>query len=81
MKQLDENEHFQDLKMTKRKLLSEVARIYDPVGFAAAFIIRLKIGLQELWQIGIDWDDEIPEELQNEWIQFFKEMKELNSIS
>ena len=76
MNQLDENEHFLELKMTKRKLLSEVARIYDPVGFAEAFIIRLKIGLQELWQIGIDWNDEIPEELQNEWIQFFKEMED-----
>ena len=43
MKQLDMNEHFQELKMTKRKLLSEVARIYDPVGFAAAFIIRLRL--------------------------------------
>ena len=36
--------------MTKRKILSTVARIFDPVGFAAPFIIRAKIGIQQLWQ-------------------------------
>ena len=44
------------VKMTKRTLLSQVARFYDPIGFAAAFDIRAKIGLQELWQIGLHWD-------------------------
>ena len=33
------------VKMTKRTLLSQVARFYDPIGFAAALVIR---GLQEL---------------------------------
>ena len=36
------------MKKTKRKILSEVARIYDPIGFAATFIVRVKIGLQKL---------------------------------
>ena len=76
----DENEHFKELKMTKRNLLSEIAKIYDPIGFAAAFIIRLKIGLQKLWQIGIDWDDEIPQELQSDWVELFMEMKNINNI-
>lgn len=46
--------------MTKKILLSQVARFYDPIGFAAAFIIGAKIGLQELWQIGLHWDDKLP---------------------
>ena len=48
------------VKMTKKILLSQVARFYDPIGFAAAFIIRAKIGLQELWQTGLHWDDKLP---------------------
>ena len=39
------------VKLTKRTPLSQVARFYDPIGFTAAFLIRAKIGLQELWQI------------------------------
>ena len=30
------------IKMVKRTLLSQVARFYDPIGFAAAFVIRAK---------------------------------------
>ena len=29
--------------MTKRKILSQVACMYNPIGFAAAFIVRAKI--------------------------------------
>jgi len=68
-------------KVTKRKVLSRVARIYDPIGFASAFLIRAKIGLQQLWQRGIDWDDELPEDMQANWVKLFEEMKELNNVS
>ncbi|KAK3739287.1 hypothetical protein QZH41_007134 [Actinostola sp. cb2023] len=68
-------------KVTKRKVLSRVARIYDPIGFASAFLIRAKIGLQQLWQRGIDWDDELPEDMQANWVNLFEEMKELNNVS
>ena len=47
-------------KLTKRVLLTQVAQVYDPLGLAAAFLIRAKIGLQELWQVGVDWDEEPP---------------------
>ena len=35
------------IKMAKRTLLSQVARFYDPIGFAAALIC-------------LHWDDELP---------------------
>lgn len=66
--------------MTKRMLFSQVARFYDPIGFAAAFVITAKIRMQELWQIGLDWDDELPYSVQENWIQLFKEMQELDKI-
>ncbi|KAK3736377.1 hypothetical protein QZH41_006148 [Actinostola sp. cb2023] len=67
--------------MTKRMILSQVARIYDPIGFAAAFIIRMKIGMQQLWQLGLDWDEELPPEVQNKWISLLQEMEELDNVS
>ena len=65
------------MKMMKRRILSQVARIYDPIGSAAAFIVRAKIGLQKLWQKGLDWDDEVhvPPAVQKSWVSLFQEMK------
>ena len=68
------------VKTTKRTLLSQVACFYDLIGFAAAFVIRAKISLQEQWQIGLHWEDKLPCDVQEKWIQFFKEMKELDKI-
>ncbi len=33
-----------------REYPRQVARIYDPIGLAAPYLVRAKIGLQELWQ-------------------------------
>ena len=38
----------QGKRLTKRMILSQIARIFDPLGFAAAFIVKAKIGMQHL---------------------------------
>ena len=68
-------------KWTTRSILSQIARIYDPVGLAAAFLIRAKTGLQELWQEGYEWDQDLPAAVQQKWLNLFKEVKELNKVS
>ena len=70
-----------EIKLTKIVLLSQVARIYDPVGFAAAFLIRAKMEMQALWQAGVDWDKDAPPTVRSKWIELFKEIKELNKIT
>ena len=62
-------------------ILSQVARILDPIGFASAFLIRAKIGLQELWRQGFEWDEDFSSTVQQKWITFFRELKELNKVS
>ena len=51
-------QHQPKIKLTKRLLLSQIARIYDHVRFAAAFLIRAKTGMEELRQAGVEWDEE-----------------------
>jgi hypothetical protein len=74
-------ENSSKLKLTKRKILSKVARVFDPIGFAAAFLIRAKIGLQRLWQQGLDWDEELSSEVSKWWTEFFAEIEDLNNVS
>ncbi|XP_071827786.1 uncharacterized protein [Apostichopus japonicus] len=69
------------IKLTKRQILSQIARIFDPIGFAAAFLVRAKIGMQTLWRLGLDWDEEVPPTEQKEWVKLFKEMEALNYTS
>ena len=67
--------------LTKRQILSKVARIYDPIGLASAFLVRAKIGIQQLWQLGVGWDEELPPTVQDQWMRLFQEMTELNHVS
>jgi hypothetical protein len=69
-----------ELPLTKRTILSRVARTYDPIGFAAGFLIRAKIGIQELWMMGQEWDQELPEGTRKNWSEFFKELEHLNTV-
>ena len=70
-----------DITLTKRTVLSQIARIFDPVGFAAAFLVRAKIGMQRLWPQALEWDQELPSATQEEWIRFFQEMGDLNHMT
>ena len=46
-------------KITKRTILSEIARLYDPVGWLAPVLVSAKIMLQNLWLQGVDWDEPV----------------------
>ena len=70
-----------ELKLTKRMVLSTVAQIYDPLGFASAFTINAKILMQELWKSGVGWDEELPQTSRKEWLTYLNEMKVLEHIS
>ena len=55
------------IQLSKRKVLSQIAHTYDKIGFASAFMISAKFGLQTLWKRGISWDEELPPELSQKW--------------
>ena len=66
--------------ITKRFILSVISQIFDPLGLIGPVIIRAKIMLQSLWQLKIDWDDPIPEDLKLSWIRFYEKLHSLNEI-
>ncbi|XP_011859191.1 PREDICTED: uncharacterized protein LOC105556710 [Vollenhovia emeryi] len=48
---------------TKRTILSEVARIFDPLGFLTPLTFAAKRLIQKLWVLKVDWDDQPPAEV------------------
>ena len=68
------------LKLTKRILLSKLAGIFDPIGAATAVLMKLKVAMQELWQLGLDWDEEVPTETRQKCLELLEEVSKLNHI-
>ncbi|XP_071056457.1 uncharacterized protein [Onthophagus taurus] len=66
--------------MTKRHILSRIATIYDPLGLLSPIIVRAIIFMQQLWQLNIDWDTNISEELQDIWTNFINSLCYINEL-
>ncbi|XP_014672985.1 PREDICTED: uncharacterized protein LOC106813368, partial [Priapulus caudatus] len=66
--------------LTKRMVLSELAKVFDPIGFTGAFLIKGKILMQKLWQCGTGWDEDLPVEEKDEWRKFFAELESLDGV-
>ncbi|XP_054719217.1 uncharacterized protein LOC129228560 [Uloborus diversus] len=69
------------LKNTKRCVLQTAAMIFDPMGFLSPFVVRIRCLMQDIWKIGTDWDDELPENLTLKWRKWYGEIKDLDSIT
>jgi len=52
---------------TKRRVLSIVMSIFDPLGLLGFFNARAKIILQNIWRSGVSWDDAIKEPDEIDW--------------
>ena len=60
--------------ITKRDLVSDIAKTFDVLGWFAPTIIKVKILLQRLWEQRVDWDDPVPEATYDEWFKWRSEL-------
>ncbi|CAH2109062.1 unnamed protein product [Euphydryas editha] len=66
--------------ITKRTILSEIARLYDPIGWISPVVITAKIFIQKLWKERLEWDDELPKKLLLEWLHYKDELRNIKNI-
>ncbi|XP_055526953.1 uncharacterized protein LOC129719584 [Wyeomyia smithii] len=66
--------------VTKRIVLSEMSRLFDPMGLVGAVIVSVKIFLQSLWLNKFQWDEQLPQAFQTWWKMFREEMQELSNL-
>ena len=65
---------------TKREVLQETAKVFDPLGLLQPVTVAAKILIQELWQEGIDWDKPLPPSLDQKWCVLAKEIGDATKL-
>ena len=63
--------------LTKRGIVSDVAKVFDALGLFSPATINL---LQCLWELKLDWDDPIPKDVLEIWARLRKELPVLATV-
>ena len=66
--------------VTKRNLVSDVAKVFDALGLFSPVTVKMKIVLQRLWELKLDWDDPVPDHILEVWSQWRKELLALTTV-
>lgn len=67
-----DNFHFKvnlsnSVSYSKRTILSDIAKLFDPLGWVSPCLIKAKLLIQKLWVESRDWDEPLTPETQREW--------------
>ena len=62
--------------ISKRILLSNIARIFDPVGFLNPITIQGRLLVQEAMECNYNWDAKLPSVFAEKWMDIVKQLKE-----
>jgi len=65
---------------TKRQVLSDVSRIFHPLGLLAPIVIQIKIIFQKLWLLNLDLDDPLPTKLVENWLKWRADLDTLQKF-
>lgn len=67
-------------KISKRCMLSDISRIFDPLGLLGPCIILAKVLLQKLWLHKFGWDEILPDNIRTQWIDLKRQFESLNNL-
>jgi hypothetical protein len=67
-------------KWSKREMLRQLAKLFDPLGFLAPFAIQARMLFQETVIAGLDWDECLSEEILRRWSRWVEELKMLPTL-
>ena len=57
-------------QFTKRQTLSDVAKVFDPLGWLTPVTLQLKHLLQKTWESRTDWDENLPKESSSAYLEW-----------
>ncbi|KAJ8963810.1 hypothetical protein NQ317_000592 [Molorchus minor] len=66
---------------TKRTILSDLAKLFDPLGLLTPVIFLAKHLIQHLWTLGLDWDSKPPDDVINFWKKFKIDVSNISRLT
>ena len=66
--------------ITKRSLLSEVSKHFDPIGLIAPVLVVAKVFIQRCWKLDLDWNDAVPDEVARAYTNWQEDMSSLSQL-
>ncbi|XP_062704266.1 uncharacterized protein LOC134286638 [Aedes albopictus] len=75
-----------DTPISKRIALSQIARLFDPLGLVGPVITSAKLFMQALWTLKSDdgtiwgWDEELPPSYRDSWLNYTSQLSLLNEL-
>ncbi|KAL9969544.1 hypothetical protein ACROYT_G021769 [Oculina patagonica] len=73
--------HLTEEHVTKRIILSSIAKIFDPLGMLSPVFVAFKILFQEIFKKEIDWDTQLGGEVLKQWRSLLQDMQNISSFS
>ena len=71
-------ENMKEKPKTRRDMLSTLSSVYDPLGFVAPFILQGKRILQHLSDENLQWDEMVPQSIQDNWKELQRNIQQLS---
>ncbi|GBM40965.1 hypothetical protein AVEN_250295-1 [Araneus ventricosus] len=67
-------------EFTKRDVLSQTPRLFETLGLLGPVISKVKIFLQRLWLLQIDWSQKLPSDIAQKWSSFIARLSYVKNI-
>ena len=69
-----------DTAWTRRRILSSIAKLFDPLGLISPVVVYAKKIMQQLALLQTGWDDPVPPQLETKWTAFHKQLHQLQEL-
>lgn len=65
---------------TKRKILSEISKLFDPLGLVGPIIVAAKLIMRKLWIEKGSWDDAVSSKIMEVWLAYRASLQMLDDL-
>jgi hypothetical protein len=66
---------------TKRIILSNLSKVFDPLSLFAPVTVKAKIIMQTIWKQGLKWDEPVPDQIAQQWEVISNNIIDLQQLS